>query len=236
MSHVEADGARKHISLVKSRANAVSREAALIVAVGRLIDGVDRKRRTVSEQGCLCDAVESCECIPEIVSPFGNRAFQDSCRVSTAFADALSGRLSREDRRAKSDLKAASGRCEPVKGHQHEVVQHRLERNRRIFCQRIPQCQRAMCCQFGDEPIRQRFRRVLIIFFGISSAAGHDDRALDGSTTRLPLDRLCIAVLPDVRISCRQVVLRPDITRSTERRPWESILTKTPARVISAGS
>lgn len=106
-------------------------------------------------------------------------------------------RLSRKGRRAQANLKAASGRCEPVKGRQHEIVQHRLERNRGIFCQRIPQCQRAMRRQLGDQPIRQGFRRVLIIFFRISSAARRrDDRALDGRTARLPLDRLCIDACP----------------------------------------
>ena len=70
-----------------------------------------------------------------------------------------------------------------------------------------------MRCQLSDQPIRQRFCRVLIIFFGIRSAASHrDDRALDGRTSRLPLDRLCIGALPDIRIGCRHVVLRPDVT------------------------
>ena len=41
-------------------------------------------------------------------------------------------------RRVKSDLQAASGESEPVKGRQHEVVQHGLERDRWTCCQRIP--------------------------------------------------------------------------------------------------
>jgi hypothetical protein len=122
-------------------------------------------------------------------------------------------RLGRKGRCAKADLKAASGRCEPVKSRQHKVVQHRLESNRRIFCQRIPQRQRAMRCQLGDQPIRQSFRPVLIVFFRISSAAGHrDDRALDGSISRIRVGRLRVAALPDIRIVCRHVVLRPDVT------------------------
>lgn len=65
--HVKLHRARQRISLVETRANAVGRDAALIVAVGRLIDGVDRKRRTVGEQRRLCTTIESRQRIPEIV-------------------------------------------------------------------------------------------------------------------------------------------------------------------------
>jgi hypothetical protein len=90
LHHVEPDRARQHIGLVETRANAMGGDATLIVAIGWLMDGVDRKRRTVGEQRRLCTTIESRQRIPEIVSLFGNRAFQTSCRASTALAETLS--------------------------------------------------------------------------------------------------------------------------------------------------
>ena len=116
------------------------------------------------------------------VSLFGSRAFQALMpRVDGFRRRALlqPGSLSGKRRCTKPDLQTASRRSEPVKRRQHEVVQHRLERDRRIVCQRIAQRQRAMCRQLGDEPIRQRLCRVLIILFGLSRATrDRDDRAL----------------------------------------------------------
>ena len=43
LHHVEADSAGQHLGLVEPRADAMSRDAALIVAVGRLIEGIYRK-------------------------------------------------------------------------------------------------------------------------------------------------------------------------------------------------
>ena len=116
-------------------------------------------------------------------------------------------------RRAKPDLETASRRCEPVKGRQHEVVQHRLERDRWICRQRITQRQRPVCRQFGDEPVRQRLCRVLIILFGFSRVTGdRDRRALHGSTGLLTLGGRRVDALSDFRIRCGSLVLRPDIT------------------------
>ncbi|PSO25357.1 hypothetical protein C7G43_16570 [Bradyrhizobium sp. MOS004] len=67
--------------------------------------------------------------------------------------------------------------------------------------------------QLDDETIRQRFGRVLIILLGISSAAcDRDDRALDGRAHFKTFGRRRIGALPDIRISCRHLVLRPDVT------------------------
>jgi hypothetical protein len=41
--HVQTDSAGQYVGLVEPRADAMSGDAALIVAVGRLIEGVDRK-------------------------------------------------------------------------------------------------------------------------------------------------------------------------------------------------
>ena len=46
-------------------------DSALIVAVGRLVEGVDGKRRTVGEQGRLGRAVEGSERIPEVFLVLG---------------------------------------------------------------------------------------------------------------------------------------------------------------------
>ena len=150
------------------------------------------------------------------------------------------GRLSGKRRRANRDLKAAARRCEAVEGRQHKVVQHRLEGDGRIVCQRIAQRQRAMCRQLGDEPVRQRLDRVVIILLdGFSRrTADRDDRALDRSIGLLAR-----------RLSHRRPALdsrdrrlrapRPPAGRSRGRstaRPSASMLTKTPARAISAGS
>ncbi len=67
--------------------------------------------------------------------------------------------------------------------------------------------------QLGDQPIRQRPGRILIIFFSIGSTTrDRDHRALDGSALFLTFGRQRTGVLPDVAISCRHLVLWPDVT------------------------
>src|SRR5260370_3477189 len=61
-------------------------------------------------------------------------------------------------------------------------VQPRREGGVRIVCERVPQGQGPMGCQFSDEPFRQRLKAV--VFFGLSLAlkraigADCDDSAL----------------------------------------------------------
>lgn len=79
-----------------------------------------------------------------------------------------------------------------------------------------------MRCQLRDQAIRQRFGRVLVIVFSISSAASkRDDRALDGATCLLRLDPLCIGALTDIRIDRGHLVLRPDVTPIHREAPFE---------------
>ena len=98
--------------------------------------------------------------------------------------------LGGKGRRVKSDLQAGPCGCKAVKCLQHEVVQHRLERDRGMFRQRIPQRQRAMCRQFGDEPVRQRVCRVLVVLFALSQLTGNrDNRTVRGSRNVLAARR-----------------------------------------------
>src|SRR5215472_10813463 len=66
LDHVEPDGASQHVGLVEPSLDAMGGDAALVVAVGRLVERVDGKRRTVGEQGRLSRAVEGGERIPEV--------------------------------------------------------------------------------------------------------------------------------------------------------------------------
>lgn len=129
----------------------------------------------MGEQRRLCTTIESRQRISEIVL-----ALRQPCVPALmphldslsrdAFPQARS--LSRKGWRAQPNLNAAPGRSKPVKGRQHEVVRHCLERDGRIFGQRIPQCQRTVRRQFNDEPISQRPCRVFIILLGFA----HDTR------------------------------------------------------------
>src|SRR6516162_7579376 len=71
LDHVEPDGAGQNIGLVEPSLDAMGGGTALIVAVGRLVDGIDGKRRTVGEQGRLSRAVEGGERIPEVLLVLG---------------------------------------------------------------------------------------------------------------------------------------------------------------------
>ncbi|RZN23185.1 hypothetical protein CWO90_31355 [Bradyrhizobium sp. Leo121] len=67
--------------------------------------------------------------------------------------------------------------------------------------------------QLGDQPIRQRLGRIFIIILGIgSTTCDRDHRALDGSALFLTFDRRRIGGARDIRIGCRHLVLRPDVT------------------------
>ena len=133
------------------------RDPALIGAVCRLIDGVDGKRRTVGKQGRLSGAVQCRECLPEVrlalrqpLLPALMSRLDGLCRHAFPQSQGLGWK----GRRAKPDLETVSRRCEPVKGRQHEVVQHRLERDRRIVGKRITERERPMRGQFDDEAVR----------------------------------------------------------------------------------
>ena len=91
------------------------------------------------------------------------------------------GSLSGEGRGPDRNLQAAARRCEAVEGCQHKIMQHRLEGDCWIVRQRIAQGQRAMCGQLGDEPIRQRFNRVVVFLLDgfCRRATDGDDRTLD---------------------------------------------------------
>jgi len=80
-----------------------------------------------------------------------------------------------------SHFQAAARRGEAVEGCQYKIVQHRLEGDSRLVCQRVAQCQCAMCGQLGDQPIRQRLDRVVVLLldgFGWRAANG-DNRTFD---------------------------------------------------------
>ena len=122
--------------------------------------------------------------------------------------------LSGKRRCTKPDLKKAPGGSEPEKGSQHEVVQHGLEGDGGVFCQRVAQCQRAMCRQFDNEAFRQRTCRVLVIILAISGVAcNRDGRPLHARTIRLlTFARRDIDALPGLRIFARRLIFRPDIS------------------------
>src|SRR6185437_10599581 len=108
------------------------RDPALIGAIGRFIDGVDGKRRTVGKQGCLSGAVQCGEYLPEVRLalrqprlPALMSRLDGLCRRAFPQARSLGWKVWR----AKPDLETASRRCEPVEGRQHEVMQYRLERD-----------------------------------------------------------------------------------------------------------
>ena len=84
----------------------------------------------MGEQGRLSRAVEGGEGLPEVLLVLGQPCFSglmprlDGFR-ERAFPQPRS--LGRKRRCTKSDLKTAPGGSEPVKGSEHEVVQHSLE-------------------------------------------------------------------------------------------------------------
>ncbi|MEY9393601.1 hypothetical protein AB7M74_002239 [Bradyrhizobium japonicum] len=75
--------------------------------------------------------------------------------------------------------------------------------------------------QLGNQPIRQRFGRILVLLFGVSSVTcDRDDCPLNGATCLLPLDRLRIGALPDFSIDRGDLVLRSDITPVHRQTPF----------------
>src|SRR6516164_11834458 len=67
LDHVEPDGTGQHIGLLQPGSDAMGGDTALIVAVGRLKESVDGKRRTMGEQGCLSRAIECGQRTPEVL-------------------------------------------------------------------------------------------------------------------------------------------------------------------------
>src|SRR6516225_2434496 len=75
LDHVEPDGAGQHIGLVEPSPDAAGGDTDLIVAVGRLADSIDGKRRTLGEKRRLSRAVEGGWGIPEVVLVLGQACF-----------------------------------------------------------------------------------------------------------------------------------------------------------------
>ncbi len=170
----------------------------------------------MSEQGGLSAAIEGGQCIPEIVLALRQPRFPGLIprlnglrRLAFPQPRGLNGKRWC----TKPDLKTAPGRSEPVIGRENEVVQHRLEGYRRIFRQRIPQRQCAMCRQLDEESIRQRFCNVLVVLFSLSRATrDRNDRAGHRGRNLLASRRRRIGALADFWIAHRCLVLRSDIT------------------------
>lgn len=102
----------------------------------------------MSQQGRLSGAVKCSECVPKVRlvlrQPF-LPAFVPRVDSFGGYAFLQTGSLGGKGQCEKSDLRATPRGSEPVKGRQHEVVQHCLECDGGVFRQRIPQSQRAMC-------------------------------------------------------------------------------------------
>ena len=64
--HVESDGTSQDIGLVEPTANTMRGDAALVVAIGRLMERVDRRRCTMREQRGLLFPVKRRERVPQI--------------------------------------------------------------------------------------------------------------------------------------------------------------------------
>ncbi len=122
-------------------------------------------------------------------------------------------------RGANRDFQASARRCEAIERRQHEVVQHRHKSNRRIGCQSIAQCQGSVCSQLGDEPIRQRLDRVVLLFvrFGRRAANG-DDGARDGGVAFPSLHGVAIVRRTSGGVNDRCFVLGPDVTAIDPQR------------------
>ena len=74
-------------------------------------------------------------------------------------------------------------------------MQHGLEGDGRVVCQRIAQRQRAMCGQLGDEPIRQRLDGIVVLILdGFGRPADRDDRALNHTIGSWPVVGLSVAL------------------------------------------
>ena len=90
--HVESDGTSQDIGLVEPAANTMRGDVTLIIAIGRLVERVDRRRCTMSEQRGLLIPVKPREDVQRSASSLGRRAFHPLCRTSMASAEALSFR------------------------------------------------------------------------------------------------------------------------------------------------
>ena len=156
----------------------------------------------MGEQGRLSRAVYCCQRVPEFRlvprQPF-LPTLMPRVDGSSGYTFLQTGSLGGKGWRVKSDLQAASGGREAVKGRQHEVVQRGLEGDRRVFCQGVAQRQRTVCRQLGDESVGQRPCRILVIVLGISGTPrNRDGRPLQARTTGLlALARRYIDTLPN---------------------------------------
>jgi len=102
--------------------------------------------------------------LPEIAFVFG----QLFCPLLMAGLDRLgrgavgqSRRLGAERYALGQDLEASAG-CHPVEGTEAERVEHCREGRARIVRQCVPQRQRALRRQLGDEPFRQRLEAIVL--------------------------------------------------------------------------
>ncbi|MDU1295771.1 MAG: hypothetical protein E6973_07730 [Enterobacter hormaechei] len=102
-------------------------------------------------------------------------------------------------------------------------MQHGLERDRGIFCQRVAQCQRPVRRQLDDEAVRKRTRGILVIILGISGTPCNRDRGqLHTAGTIRPsavAGRRIVALL-DGRIFLPRFILGANITPVHRQAPF----------------
>ena len=109
----------------------------------------------MGEQGRLAVAVESGQPVPQV-----SRRFRQPLRpLIMPHIDRLGRGSFRQARRLRREagilrcyFQACAGSVS-IKGAEAEGVQHCLERHLRIVCDAIPQRQRAVRRQLGDQPI-----------------------------------------------------------------------------------
>ena len=115
-------------------------------------------------------------------------------------------------------------------------MQHGREGHVRLIGKRVPQRQGAVSRELGDEPFRQRLETVILFGFGCQfrrTGADGDDGTI-GRTPRLAGGKG--SPPPSSTGSTGGSSSGRTYPRSIRRSPSLSMLTKTPARPISAGS
>ena len=182
--HVESDGAGEDVGVIEPLPDAVGGDPAVIVAVGRLIKRIDRGRCAMREQRSLLFPIKRGEDPPEVTFVLGKAGLPPIVPGVDGFrrcALLQAGRRSGKRRCPDRYFQTTARRGEAIECRQHKIVQHGLEGDGRVVCQRIAQRQRAMCGQLGDQPIRQRLDRVVVLLldgFGWRAANG-DNRTFD---------------------------------------------------------